>query len=253
MDYNKNELFEFAKACDEFIDGKFILADVKIANILKKIADSTDIYNILAECMINFDFSKEFSKSRVSGSVGANTFRLPTEVHKLIPLVFCLLVEIDKKNIDFNYFLRTQFPFADTQKEEYDSFAQNVILPFKESILQLFDVNTKELYEQLNQEEKIAVVPKKISDEIEEEDKDDFFKSMIDKSYDIKDSIKTIKNIAKRENVTTLLDGIEESCKIKNIKITNALVYALNQELKGEKYFKTLINNLNNLYFTYFK
>ena len=234
MDYNKNELLEFTKACDEFIEGKFILADVKIANILKKIADSTDIYNILAECMINFDFSKEFSKSRVSGSVGANTFRLPTEIHKLIPLVFCLLVEIDKKNIDFNYFLRTQFPFADTQKEEYD-------------------VNTKELYEQLNQEEKIAVVPKKISDEIEVEDKDDFFKSMIDKSYDIKDSIKTIKNIAKRENVTTILDGIEESCQIKNIKITNALVYALNQELKGEKYFKTLINNLNNLYFTYFK
>lgn len=250
MDYNRNELMEFAKACDEFIEGKFILADVKIANILKKIADSTDIYNILAECMINFDFSKEFSKSRVSGSVGANTFRLPTEIHKLIPLVFCLLIEIDKKNIDFNYFLRTQFPFADTQKEEYDSFAQNVILPFKESILQLFDINPNELNIEEVKENSISVP---IVKEIEEEDKDDFFKSMKERCLAANESLGLIKNIARRENVLTLLEGIIETCNIENIKIINALVYALNQELKGEKHFRKIIESINNIYFTYFK
>ena len=104
MEENKkqpnNELRNFFVACDEFANGRFILADIKIAKILRAIADCTEIYNLLEECMLNFDFDRELGKCSVKGNIGEGVaFRLPSEMHKLIPLVFCLLVELDSKKL----------------------------------------------------------------------------------------------------------------------------------------------------------
>jgi hypothetical protein len=123
------KLKEFTAACNELIKGKFVLADIKIAKILKTIANSEDIYNLLEECMINFNYRHEIGKCFVKSGVEGKQFTLPPESFKLIPLVFCLLVSLDSKTADLNEFLNTQFPAVIGQNEKYTQFANVVINP----------------------------------------------------------------------------------------------------------------------------
>ena len=62
---DKDTIINFISACNELVNGKFILADIKISKILRAISESTDIYNLIAENMINYDFDKEFAKAVV--------------------------------------------------------------------------------------------------------------------------------------------------------------------------------------------
>ena len=54
-------LDNFLNACDEFIQGKFILADIKISKILRAISTSKEVYNLMAESLINYNFSSLYN------------------------------------------------------------------------------------------------------------------------------------------------------------------------------------------------
>lgn len=139
-----SNITNFINACNELIEGKFILADIKISKILKIISETTEIYNLIAESMINYDFDREFEKCVIKDEKGSERFELPMENEKIIPLVFCLLVEIDSKRINFNDFIKAQFPFANNQNEEYSSFAKTLIVPFRDAFASIFGVEVKE-------------------------------------------------------------------------------------------------------------
>lgn len=287
-----NELKRFFAACDEFTNGRFILADIKVAKILRAIADCEDIYNLLQECMINFDFDREFAKCKVKGSMGeVVTFRLPSEMHKLIPLVFCLLVEIDSKKIDFNYFLKTQFPLANSQNEEYESFSNSIIVPFKNAIADLFNVTTdiyqkEETIESMNPtyfeerestvelpngntvyvKESTAILEEDDEDDDVDEDdedddeeekktpvsKDELFEELRKEVYEIDDRTLFIKNAYKRGNLRLILRAMEEACNLKNLPIMSALVYSLNELAKGEKSIRENLREVNELFYEFF-
>lgn len=276
---NKNvqEIRAFIKACNDFINGKFILADIKISKILQTMAASSDIYNILAECLINFDFEREFARCRANSTVNGKCFKPPFEVHKLIPLTFCLLVEIDRKHIDFDYFLRTQFPHAETQKDEYDEFTSTVMVPFRDAVAGLFDISVEP--EPIKREEAANIIDQQIlrvhneaqdskTEYVEsvvekpvmepksqaevDDDVNDFYAGVLEKVDLIRQEMVLVRGKEKQDNIETILMAIEEAVRIKNMKILNALVYALNTECKNEKCLKLLIGKLNGLYFTYF-
>lgn len=144
---DKDTIINFISACNELVNGKFILADIKISKILRAISESTDIYNLIAENMINYDFDKEFAKAVVKDSQGIEKFVLPEEDEKIIPLVFCLLVELDSKRINFNDFIKAQFPLATNQNEEYVAFAKTIIIPFRNAVANYFGLDPKEVQE----------------------------------------------------------------------------------------------------------
>lgn len=131
----------FLDTCNEFLTGKFILADIKIAKILKAIAESSDIYDLLAECLINFDFDSEFKKCSYVKTAQGDTFNLPVESYKLIPLVFNILVKLDSKALDLNEFLRDNFAGIFNQNEQYAAFGRTLILPFRDAVADLYSIN----------------------------------------------------------------------------------------------------------------
>ena len=137
---NNESIVNFINSCNDLVDGKFILADIKISKILKTISQSDEIYNLIAESMINYDFDAEFAKAVVKNEQGVEKFELPQENEQIIPLVFCLLVELDSKRINLNDFIKAQFPLANNQNEEYLSFVKTIILPFRNAIAETFGV-----------------------------------------------------------------------------------------------------------------
>ncbi len=183
---NNESIISFINACNDLVDGKFILADIKISKILKAISQSTEIYNLIAESMINYDFDAEFEKAVVKNEQGVEKFELPEDPEKLIPLVFCLLVEIDSKRINLNDFIKAQFPLVNNQNEEYLAFAKTIIIPFRNAIAEIFgtEVITKieekqEIYTNVI-DEKIKELNEKVDEETAVEDD---YKTVFDETH----------------------------------------------------------------------
>ena len=95
-----HELIPFNTACDEFILGKYILADIKIASILKIIADDEKLKNIISSCIDDYDFNAAFSLASKENNKGF-VLTLPTNEKEIIAFVYNLLYRFDNKVYDF--------------------------------------------------------------------------------------------------------------------------------------------------------
>ena len=131
MDNNNLDLKAFNESCEDFLNGKYILAEYKISAILKAVTNSDKLKNIVASCIENYNFSEEMKKN-----IGDNHIvTLPEDVKGIIAFCFSLLYNIENKNIAFFDFLSAYFGYNDISGlESYKSFAVHIILPFKEAI-----------------------------------------------------------------------------------------------------------------------
>jgi len=279
----EKDLKLFFDACNDFIDGKFILVDIKISNILRAISNSSCLYDLIAECMINYDFNAEFKNYTVGENV--SSFTLPEENHKLIPFVFCLLVEIDSKRIVFEKFLKQQFPFAGNQNEEYDAFGKSVIVPLKNTILEVFDEEVKEekskkYFEEIENieeetEDKMeenktintiiikAEVPQNdIADQIkeeairarieEQEETELLINRIVRLTRILDDKLLLVRNPLKKSNIKLLLDAMMESCENYAIKTIVAIVMSLNHFAGSERSMKQELRELNEICYDFY-
>lgn len=290
---NNQSIISFINACNDLVDGKFILADIKISKILKSISQSTEIYNLIAESMINYDFDAEFEKAVVKNEQGVEKFELPEEAEKLIPLVFCLLVEIDSKRINLNDFIKAQFPLVNNQNEEYLAFAKTIIIPFRNAIAEIFntevnikiqekpeiytnviDEKIKELNEKVDDEESdyetlldqthtttIVATSSPVIDSIveiqkrlqEDEEVELLFDRILRLSRILEDKLIFIRNPLKKSNLELILDALLEATQIKNVKIIVALVMALNNFAGNDRHLKQEIRELNTICYNFYE
>ena len=91
----QKNLKNFFLACNEMINGRFILSDIKIAKILNSIANSGVLYDLFAKCMVDFNYRTEFRNAKVTNKTNGGYFVLPNDEEKIIALVFCFLIDVD--------------------------------------------------------------------------------------------------------------------------------------------------------------
>ncbi len=132
-----SKISQFISSCDDMVNGKFILADVKITKILNMIAGSEELYRYISECLVSYDFLREYHRAEVKNGLNGGVFAVPTEPNKLVAFVFCLLVECDAKRIDFYSFINENFK-GENKSEAYQNFAAKLLVPFKEIIASHF-------------------------------------------------------------------------------------------------------------------
>lgn len=132
---NIQELTLFNHACDEFISGKYILADIKISSILTIIAEDEKLSNIVSNCLKDYDFSAEIKKHMKEDETSA-TFSIPNDDKEIIAFVYTLLYKFKNGDIDFYQFL-TKFYNAENGKD-FTEFAKAIIEPFKNSMNVIF-------------------------------------------------------------------------------------------------------------------
>ena len=84
---NIHELIPFNNACDEFISGKYILADIKINSILNIISNDEKISNIVASCIDNYDFNTAFANAQREYE-NDSSLVLPTDERQVIAFVY---------------------------------------------------------------------------------------------------------------------------------------------------------------------
>jgi len=219
---------EFISSVDGLINGKFILADIKISNILKMIADNPSLYAFIKNCLIDFSFDKELSRAEVKNRFNNGEFKLPMEKNKIVAFVFCLLVECDAKRIDFYGFINSNFK-SDKNGSEYANFAKTILVPFKEIVINEFLNRANETEEENkpseeeNGEENINVV-------------NDIFSSIEGYLNAMQDNIAIDRRIksGEKENLNYIIKNIIYSFKYKDMNILNAFISVL--DILADKY-----------------
>ena len=259
-----SKIAQFIASCDDMINGKFILADVKITKVLNMIAGSDELYRYISECMVGFDFSREYHRAEVKNGLNGGRFQIPAEPDKLVAFVFCVLVECDAKRLDFYNFINDNFG-KENKTDAYKNFAQTLLVPFKEIIADKFGLGgvsnqaLSEMTEQYREdlkEEPIFEDDNNNNTFVEEQIKqnymmeEEFNKTQLQKEEekrekDIWDSICEIcENVESsvyaerhlkdylREELLYILKTIRYSTKYKDVKIISALITAFDELTK---------------------
>ncbi len=129
------ELFD--KRCIEMMSSKFIVADVRIRNILKSIAGSRRLLAVFAAAAKTFNFDAEFDRSIVVDGV-KKFIRIPDDPMRHIAFVYSLFWEIDMKNIDLHKLLNEYYAVGQNINDFYNCFNAEVIFSFREKVMELY-------------------------------------------------------------------------------------------------------------------
>lgn len=246
---DKKTIMKVILSCNELIEGKFILADSKISKILKDITESKDVYNLLSECMSNFDFDREFIRAKIKFPTKPGYFKMPDEKYKILPMVFCLLVDIQKRRIDFPAFLKDYFSVQDGKISEYENFANEVIKPFRNAISDIFELPLviEERQHKLHLNDPIEILKEKKEvekvEQVEEVEKveevNNNQEEVVEPEIDLTifdDVVKIVNEIIAtveydyhlkpivKDNALIMLQGVLRSCELKDFKLLNALL-----------------------------
>jgi len=130
MSPSLKKIDEFKAACDSLLNSQYILAEGRIGLVLESIAASQILYSLFDEVLKGFDYkttAREYGAGR--------EFRLPDTPEKIAALVFCVLLDMDKRVILLEDFL--PFFYASDLNVAYENFLARIILPFRTAVLHL--------------------------------------------------------------------------------------------------------------------
>ncbi len=136
------ELRVFIERADELINSKYILADIKIVNLLKAIASSDTLIALFKNCLDGFDYNVAKKKYLVKNpylSDEKGQFVLPPNSRELLAFVFNVLMDIDAKRISLGDFIDKYFYEDGSSYAGYSAFVNAMIKPFKNSVALLME------------------------------------------------------------------------------------------------------------------
>ncbi len=133
----RDELNLFLQSADELIEGKYILADIKIVNLLKSIAVSKTLLALFENCLRNFDYNGAKNKFLVKNkylSDEKGEFVAPNSSRELLAFTFNVLMDVDSKRVSLGDFVNKYFYEDGSFSSAYANFISAMIKPFKESV-----------------------------------------------------------------------------------------------------------------------
>ena len=125
------EIKPFTDACEKMAVSKFIMIDKRIGDVLKSIAQIEPVFNVIKECMINFNFENEWRMA--TSKVGY--LMPPEESHRFVAFVFAILNLLDDKKFGASDFLSKYFSKSESEAGPYSDFCQTLVIKFKNLIV----------------------------------------------------------------------------------------------------------------------
>lgn len=130
------EISYFTDSVNTLIEGKLILIDKHIAQVLKCVAASPTLCNTLTDTVQTMSYATEFSRARVTWTRSDGTvecsLKLPADRNRLFAFVVCLLSEVDTGRRNILDFLKEYYNAGDNDRS-YARFAEEVLKPFKQA------------------------------------------------------------------------------------------------------------------------
>ncbi len=155
METTKTQLTDFLNKCEEVKNCKFIMATTKIKDLLKSIVNSAELYELFNTVAANFDYiaAKQKCFVEADGMYGNSKVVLPDTIGDRLAFIFCLLVEFDRNDINFNAFLQKYYPKDGSYYASYHLFCDEVIGSLQMIICDIFRDELEEPQQALPQPE----------------------------------------------------------------------------------------------------
>ncbi len=228
----REELELFLERCDELVDSKYIIADVKLANLLKSVACSETLLALFKNCLADFDYygaQKKYFVKNPHMSSDKGEFVLPPNSRELLAFIFTTLVELDSKHIDLGEFLIKYFYVDGSYSASYDAFITSMVKPFKNTVKMLMDSvidgKLQDPIEALNEEEQRREKEKKDRDLKERHERE-----LLKKAYGA--SVKVLKEILLVDKKKAKTSKMSEKAKKETVLVIDMLANVLESEDK---------------------
>lgn len=226
----REELNSFLEKSDEFINSKYILADLKIVNLLKSIAASDTLVALFKNCLTNFDYFEAQKKYLVKSpylSQDKGEFVIPPNSRELLAFVFNVLVDIDAKRINMSEFISKYFYVDGSFASGYDAFINSMIKPFRNSVKMLMesviDGKLQDPVEALTEEEN-----RQAKEKADEEKRLATEKQIAEKTYG--KSVKSIKEILLNDKQKIRKKNLPEESKEEMMLVIDMLANVIMSE-----------------------
>ena len=140
MESVKVKLTDFLNKCEEVKNCKFIMATTKIKDLLKSIVNSAELYELFNTVASRFDYiaAKERCFVDTDDFFGRSHIVLPDTRGDRLAFIFCLLVEIDRGDIQINAFLQKYYPKDGSYYASYHMFCEEIIGSLESIICDVF-------------------------------------------------------------------------------------------------------------------
>lgn len=140
MESVKSQVTDFLNKCEEIKNCKFIMATTKIKDLLKSIVNSAELYEVFNTVASKFDYiaAKERYFIDADDSYGRSRIALPDTRGDRLAFIFCLLVEIDRGDIQINAFLQKYYPKDGSYYASYHMFCDEIITSLENIIADIF-------------------------------------------------------------------------------------------------------------------
>ena len=130
------EIADFTESVNTLIEGKLILIDKHVAQVLKCVAASPTLCAVLSDTVKTMSYPTEFSRARVtwtrSDGMVECSLKLPQDRARLFAFVVCLLTEVDSGRRNILDFVKEYYNAGDNDGS-YTRFAEEVLKPFKKA------------------------------------------------------------------------------------------------------------------------
>ena len=248
---NQNKYYEFFNSIDELINCKFLVAEYKLQKMLQQLAATEDICSLIGECLEQFNRDREFAKAFVQDGQGDFMFVPPEEEYKMLALVFCTLVDIDAKKIEFTDFVKRFFG-KDTDNP-FKKFVDSMIVPFRDLLAEAFEGEKREsasaemfAQDKLEENENTQQIQQQETDTYQEESNEDKFVRAQKIAVQILSQLEYARNEYANEMAKKICRAIVRTTENKDLDVTQSLVFAL-KSCKA-KQVKFLVKEIEDLF-----
>ena len=126
----------FMRKCDELCASGIILADTRIAELLKCIVASDVLYAVFRKALRGYDHAAA-CRVCMQGTGARKQILLPKDEAQKAAFIFCLLVDIDGKRLTLNKLLQEYFYADGSLYESYFEFCERIVKPLRSAVYAL--------------------------------------------------------------------------------------------------------------------
>ncbi|MDE6411725.1 MAG: hypothetical protein K2L02_04225 [Clostridia bacterium] len=141
MATSAQQLNRFFQACDKLMNEKYMVADSRIEDVLRSIAESRALTDLFSAVTERFDYpsaKRLYLRFPASSTSFHGKAFLPEDRGEVLAFVFCLLVDIDAGRIKFDDFLLRYFYEDGSYTASFALFSDRMLRPFRDIVKECF-------------------------------------------------------------------------------------------------------------------
>ena len=141
MTTSAQQINRFMQACEKLMNEKYMVADARIVEVLRSIAECRALTDLFSAATERFDYpaaKKMYLRFPASPTSSHGKAFLPKDRGEALAFVFCLLVDIDAGRIKFDDFLLRYFYEDGSYTASFALFADRMLRPFRDIVQECF-------------------------------------------------------------------------------------------------------------------